>query len=202
MIQGLGQGGLCVTGEGTMCHNVLPMRGLMIKWRARCFLVSRAEDFFHGFSLGQFVDQFVEEPDFLHERVGDFLDAVAADEAGDFGCIRVELRCLGEERFEVDGALEDGLEFRAAVSRQPADDDVHFLLGASLFFRLVDVVGVDGGEGHSVDAVVVHGVGSRWIAGNVVWNERIERGEWRRPAMWWFAGACGDSVSGEGKHPA
>lgn len=127
-----------------------------------------AEDFIHGLAFGKFVDEFVEVADLFLEGVLDILNAVAADHAGDFGRVGVELGGFGEEGFEVYFSVDDRLQGLVVVAGEPLDDSVEFGLGAALPFHLGDVVRVDAGEGHFVDAGVVHDEESVWKA---LWHE-------------------------------
>ena len=58
-------------------------------------------DLLHLPALRQFVDDLFELAHLLLERVGDVLDAIAADQAGDLAAVGVKLRGFGEEGVEV-----------------------------------------------------------------------------------------------------
>src|SRR6185369_7621436 len=62
---------------------------------------SLPQNLFKRLALCEFIDEFVEIANFLHERVLNFLHANAAHHALDKGDIWVDLRCLGEESLEV-----------------------------------------------------------------------------------------------------
>ena len=60
-----------------------------------------AEDFFHGFALGEFVDEFIEVADLAHGGVCDSFDADAADGAFDEGASGIGFGGFVEEGLEV-----------------------------------------------------------------------------------------------------
>lgn len=139
------------------------MREESVGW-IRFDLLFGAEDFFHGFAFGEFVDEFVEVADFAHEWFFDFFDAYAADDAFDEGSVGVEFGGFGEEVFEVGFFIEVGLELSLGVAGEPADDFIDFSLGAVFFLGFGDVVGVDAGKAHGVDFVFFHG----WYCGVIL----------------------------------
>jgi hypothetical protein len=126
--------------------------------RLRQFAGLGSKDFLHGPALGQFIDELVEITDLLHELIFDFFDAVAADQAGDLGDVRVDLGCLSEEGFEVDFVQQELLEGFFVVAGEPVDDGVQLFFGTAFFFDLGDVVRIDTGEGHFEDFCIDHGL--------------------------------------------
>lgn len=139
-----------------------------------CGHLPRAEDLVHLAAFGEFVDEFVEVADLFGEGGLDVLDAVAADEAGDQPGVGVELG-LGEELREGRFLLDVLLDLRVGEAGEPADDLVEFVACAALLLDLGDIVGVDRGEGHLGDALVVFGGG---VHGGGAWGWGAVCGEW------------------------
>jgi len=117
-----------------------------------------AEDFFQGAAFGEFVDEFVEAADVLHEGVFDVFDADAADEAGDESAGAIEGGGFVEECSEGGIAKELSLQFCFSIAGEPADEGVEFVAASAFFLSFGEVMGVDGGEGHGIDFVFGHGV--------------------------------------------
>lgn len=116
------------------------------------------QDFLHLFALREFVDQLVEIADLAHQRLLDLFDPHAADNALDQFPRRIEFRRLGEEGLEVGLLFDMRIERSLRVARQPADDLVDLGLGPVLLLCLGDVVRIDAGETHGINAVLGHGV--------------------------------------------
>lgn len=111
----------------------------------------------HRPSLGQFVNQFVEVPDFLHEGIFDGFHAVAANDAGDFGSIWVEQGCLREEGLIIVVFIEQLLQGFGIVSCKPAYYSINLLFGAALPLHLLHKQRIDLSEGHFENSDVFHG---------------------------------------------
>lgn len=115
----------------------------------------------HFAAFGEFVHEFIEVPGLLGKFVGDFLDAVPADGAGDEVGVGVE-RGPGKERLEGGVLIEVVLEGGFVVPRKPGDYFVELRHGAPLGFHLLHIVRIDGAKHHLRDlGVVVRGVGHR-----------------------------------------
>lgn len=56
--------------------------------KRRCFF-SGSQDFFHSLATCQFINQFIQIANLLHEGFFDVLNAMTADESCDFGDIGV-----------------------------------------------------------------------------------------------------------------
>ena len=122
----------------------------------------RPQDLLHRLALRQLVHQFVEGADLAHGRLLDRLDAHAADPALDQGARRVGPRRLGEERLDVGLLLQLRLKTLLRVAGQPADDRVDLGFRAVLFLRFGDIMRIDAGETHRIDAVLFfHGANLR-----------------------------------------
>src|SRR5690349_3555084 len=119
---------------------------------------SLPQDLVHGLPLGQFIHQFVQVTDLLHELILDLFHPVTADHAGNLGDVRVDPWRPGEESFEVDLFVDLLLQRLFIVAREPLYDGVHLLFRATLSLRLADVMRVDACERHSEYSCVVHGL--------------------------------------------
>lgn len=86
-----------------------------------------AQDFVHSPALRQLVDQLVELPDLLHERVFDIFYANTADTALDEGTVRVHSGRLSEKCPVVDAPLKLDFEGILTVAGEPSRHGVHLL---------------------------------------------------------------------------
>ena len=97
------------------------------------------QNLFHRFSFGEFIDQFVQIADLLHQRVFDFLHANAAHDAFDQRPVWIQGWRLGEKGFKVIPLFELLLQSRQGIASQPADGLVDFFLRAIFAFRFLNV---------------------------------------------------------------
>lgn len=116
-------------------------------------LLPSPQNLLHRLPLRQLIDQLVQPPNLLHQRVGDFFDADAADDALDLRGVGMEGGGFGEEGLEVGLPFDLPLQAGGAVAGQPADDLVDFRPRAVFAFRLLDVERIDLGERHCEDAM-------------------------------------------------
>lgn len=109
-----------------------------------------SENFFHGLTLGEFIDQFVEISDFLHEGIVNIFHSNTAHNSGDQGCTGIEggrIKEVGERCF----LGEVALELSGRKTGKPTDHVIQFGGGSTFFLDLVDVVHVDGGNALRID---------------------------------------------------
>src|SRR5690606_29421956 len=116
---------------------------------------SGAEYLVHRFALGEFIDQFIEVADVLHQGLLDLLHAHPADDAGDQRALWIGLRRLLEKISETGFLLQVRFQRRLAISRQPADNFVDLRFCAALLLGLGDVLRINRSEAHGVDALPV-----------------------------------------------
>lgn len=97
-----------------------------------------AQDFLHGFSAGELIDEFVEPAYFLHQRVFDGLYTDAAHEARNFRHVGVQGRRVEEFR-ERGARLQVMLQGGVIEAGQPQNNLIHLFLRAPFPLRLGDV---------------------------------------------------------------
>src|SRR3954468_1207813 len=84
----------------------------------------RSQDLVHGPALRQFIHQLVQVADVAHQRILDFLDSDAADDAGDLAGIWVQRRRSAEKGLAGLLSFNQPRERARTLTRQPADDFV------------------------------------------------------------------------------
>ena len=107
------------------------------------------------------------------QRSLDVLDPVATDDAPDQFRVRTERRPR-EEGLEGHLFVDEVVERLLVETGQPLDDLVQLGLRPALLLDLVDVVGIDRGEGHLRDPGIVLGGGRRHGAGSAREFDRWE----------------------------
>ncbi len=111
-----------------------------------------AKDALHLLSSGKFIDELVEIADFLHEWIGNVLHSHPTYEPTDKADIRVQSGRLVKEGLEGDASVNDLLEPRASVTREPGDDLVQLLFRSSLLCHLLYVERINASERHGEDS--------------------------------------------------
>jgi hypothetical protein len=114
------------------------------------------EDLDQGLALGQFIDELVQLPNSLHQRVLNFFDSYAANYALDEAGVWMDGRSCGKEGLEVCLQLDLAPQTSFVVASEPADDLVDLLLGSALSLCLLHVHRVHSCEGSREDSVLGH----------------------------------------------
>src|SRR5262245_61634603 len=114
---------------------------------------SLPQNLLHRFSLGQLIDELVQVAKFSHQWIFDFFYAHTAHHSLDKRAIWMNAWCLGKKGFKIVFLFDLLLQSRLVITRQPANNLVHFLLGAFLAFRFLNVQRIDPGKLHRENAV-------------------------------------------------
>jgi hypothetical protein len=143
---------------------LIPMRPVSGEAGGRCSGLPAPQHLRHRATAGDLVDEPVQDPDPLHERVVDLLDADAADHAVHLVGERVHPRG-GEEVLEGDLRGEVVLELRSVEAGEPGDHLIDLGLSAALALDLLHVEGVHRGERRREDPMHGRSVGRRcrWV---------------------------------------
>src|SRR5690606_33477513 len=116
-----------------------------------------AQNLLHRLALRELVDQLVEIPDLLLQRIRNLLDANAANDALDQRARGIQGRRLREKGLEVAFPIDLLLQAGFRVAGQPADDPVHFLVRPILALGLLDVQRIHLRELDRADGTPRHG---------------------------------------------
>lgn len=137
-------------------HLFCPLpEGRRINGRTQHFFAS-AEDFIHGFSFCQFIDQLVKITDFPHQRFLDVFHPYAADDTFDQCSVGIQLRGVTKKVPVTDRTFRCRLDFFRPVAGESADHLVDFLHGPPLFHRLIYQQRINLRKTHTVYFLIVH----------------------------------------------
>src|SRR5688572_436893 len=137
------------------------------------------QDLLHRPSFCQLVDQLVEITNALHDRVLNLLNTDTAYRARHERARGIHPG-FGNEGLDVRPLLENAIQLLLGVASQPADDLVDLGFRASLFFGFRDIVRIDTGKTHRVDALERGTIG---LHGDECYRTQVNTGPGRAPGL-------------------
>ena len=114
------------------------------------------QDFVHGFSFDQLVDQLVEIPNFPHQRFLDIFDSHSTNSNFYFISVFIHLRSALKKRLVVNVLISLEIQFLLAVSGEPVNDFIYLIFCAVFTDAFMDKERVDFREGHLISVLFLH----------------------------------------------